>query len=133
MLIDVPLHDPAMTPSDALAPAIIWSAWVGPLPLPGYLAAAWRTVVANNARGAQLRLVRDTDIPMLLPGMLHPSYAHLSYVHRADYVRMELLHTHGGLWLDLETIAMRNFSHVFRTCADDGHTVPSNRAQPAAS
>ena len=108
------------------APARIWSAWVGPLPTPGYLAATWRTVEAANAGGAEVKLVRDADLPTLLPGM-HPSFGDLSYVHRADYVRMALLHRYGGLWLDLETIALRNFSHLFRECVDDGMSVPSNQ------
>jgi hypothetical protein len=40
---------------------------------------------------------------------------------------MALLHRYGGLWLDLETIALRNFSHLFGECIDDGHSVPSNQ------
>jgi len=99
---------------------------VGPLPLPGYLAATWRTIEEANRGGAEVRLVRDETLPSLLPE-LHPSYEHLSYVHRADYVRMALLDRYGGLWLDLETVALRNFSSLFRSCTDDGMTVPSHQ------
>ncbi|KAL1503985.1 hypothetical protein AB1Y20_010401 [Prymnesium parvum] len=112
-------------PSSSLPP-IIWSAWLGPLPLPGYLAVSWRTVELANAGGATTRLVCDADLPQLLQD-IHPAFPHLSYVHRADYARMALLHTYGGIWLDLETIAIRNFSHLFRDCSDDGVTVPSNQ------
>jgi hypothetical protein len=72
---------------------------------------------------AARRLVRDETLPSLLPE-LHPSYEHLSYVHRADYVRMALLNRYGGVWLDLETVALRNFSSLFSSCTDDGMSVP---------
>jgi len=88
--------------------------------------AAWRTVLLNKG-GAVATLVHDADVPRLIPEPLHPAYPYLSYVHRADYMRMELLHAHGGLWLDLETVALRNFSSLFRRCRDDGVSVPSNQ------
>ena len=103
---------------------LVWSAWVGPLPLPGYLRTTWRTVVESVEFGAQARLVRDADVQQLLSGDLHPTYSSLSYVHRADYVRMALLHKYGGLWVDLETVALRNFTDKLRDCVDDGLTVP---------
>lgn len=33
---------------------------------------------------------------------LHPTYDHLSYIHRSDYLRGYLMHHHGGAYLDIK-------------------------------
>eukprot|EP00966_Prymnesium_polylepis_P030565 711666-Prymnesium_polylepis.1 len=78
-------HDRSLahTSTQPNAPTLIWGAWLGPLPTPGYLSAAFRTVRERNAGGADVRLVRDADVPHLLTH-LHPAFPYLSCVRLPD-------------------------------------------------
>lgn len=55
-------------------------------------------------RDLEVVLVTPENLPeWLIPGQpLHPAYAHLSLVHRSDYLRAYLLHHHGGAYADIK-------------------------------
>ena len=47
--------------------------------------------------------------------MLHPGLARASVHQRADWIRLELLHRHGGIWLDASTVLTAPLDWVFDT------------------
>ena len=74
----------------------IWQAWLGSTPMPGYIAVAHETVV-NRAGHMDAKLLRDADIPALLPDVAsHPLYEHLMPLHRSEFVRAALMFHYGG-------------------------------------
>lgn len=69
----------------------------------------------SRARARNLAHIRSTigvDVVLVSPSTvddwvvpghpLHPAYAHLSLVHRSDYLRGYLMHHHGGGYLDIK-------------------------------
>lgn len=84
-------------------PRTMWCIWAGDNPL-----------TPNRERG--LVSIRqhnwDLDVKLVTPENLeeyvveghplHPAYAHLSAVHRSDYLRAYLLHHHGGVYSDIK-------------------------------
>ena len=84
----------------------IWQAWLGSRPLPGDLAAAHQTVL-NRAGRLRVRLLRDADIPAVLPEVAaHPMFPHLPPLQRSEFVRAALMHHYGGVWLDTDAIVI---------------------------
>ena len=88
-----------------------WFCWTGDNPLPEYLRLCVETFAHRAAAGYCVRLVRPADVDEAIGGRPHPAYEHLSLVHRADYLRCELLHRHGGLYCDVDTICVSDLSH----------------------
>ena len=79
---------------------------------------AWRASRDAGDR-FQVHLVRSGDVERLLCGEAHPAYESLSLVHRADYLRCELLHRYGGLYCDVDTICVSDLTaplQALRTC-----------------
>ncbi len=89
----------------------IWMAWTGNNPLPDLLALCLASVRRHN--GA------DFEVIVVTPGNLrryvdpHPAYHYLSLTHRADYLRLYLLHRYGGIYLDMDTVALRPLTEIY--------------------
>ena len=103
----------------------VWQAWLGPRLLPGYLAAAHETVFKHSPT-MRVRLVRNDDVPRLLPQVAnHPVFPHLSPLHQSEFVRAGLLHTYGGVWLDTDAFVISgDLGAAVSGCEDDGRTLP---------
>jgi hypothetical protein len=93
----------------------IWMAWTGVNPFPDILSLCLASVRRHN--GA------DFDVIVVTPGNVrrfldpHPAYRYLSHTHRADYLRLSLLHRYGGIYLDMDTIALRPLTEVYADLA----------------
>lgn len=85
----------------------MWLAWTGDNPLPGYLELCLESVQRYNSDTFEVIVLTPDVIPSYLPD-IHPAYEYLSYVHRADYLRLEILHNFGGMYVDMDTICFRN-------------------------
>ena len=108
--------------------ATIWTAWFGPLQLPPYMQLLHEVLVRQaSLSGIDVVLLRDADVSTYLP-TAHAGFPRLSYVHRADYARAYLLHAHGGMWLDMEIVALRPPGRLWHACSDDGRSVPQHSA-----
>ena len=83
-------------------PRVIFSVWTGTNPMSANRVAGLTTL--RDSAGIDVRLVTVHNLgEFLVPGVpLHPSYHHLSLVHRADYLRCYLMHHHGGGYADLK-------------------------------
>ena len=73
-----------------------WFVWTGPNEMPPYLQLCIDTFRRRAAAAFHVRLVRHHHLEELLGEGLHAAYELLSYVHRADYLRCELLHAYGA-------------------------------------
>lgn len=103
----------------------IWSWWKGPKP--GYVELCQETL-RHHCPEAQIldepgfreiqKYDRDVD------------YSHLCLAHQADWIRLNLLYTYGGIWLDADCIVLRplqRFVDALRCCWFLTHREPSKR------
>jgi len=86
----------------------IWLAWPGDDEMPGYLQACLDTVKRHNSEHFEVVVITPRNVGQYLDG-IHPAFELLSYVHRADYIRCEILNQRGGIYLDTDTLAFRSF------------------------
>ena len=102
-----------------------WFLWTGDNPMPAYLQCCIETFEVLAAAHFCVRIVRPQDVEVLLAAgeagdthknpksrCLHPAWEYLSYVHRADYLRCEILHAYGGLYCDCDTICWSDLSRL---------------------
>jgi hypothetical protein len=85
--------------------APLWQCWTGNNPLPPYMALCHETVKKWNDPYFHVVLVTPDNVHHFLQD-IHPAYDFLSYVHRADYLRVMLLYHYGGMYLDMDTIGL---------------------------
>ena len=91
-------------PSDK--PNNIFFVWLGNKPLDGIHAAAIDSCRRMNENNFTITVVRDADLDTL--GFeLHPLFHLLDPVQKSDYLRQELLHYHGGIYLDSDVFCVR--------------------------
>jgi predicted O-methyltransferase YrrM len=85
----------------------IWMTWTGTNPMPDHLKLCLESIRHHNDLDFTIVLITPDNIDEYLPER-HPAYSYLSYVHRSDYLRAEILHRWGGLYLDTDTICFRS-------------------------
>lgn len=90
-------------------PAIVWAYWTGgePPPLMARCFANWR----RFNPGFSIRVLDDHSLHDWigpLPPQLHGASATL----RADWIRLELLRCHGGIWMDASTVLTASLAWV---------------------
>ena len=107
----------------------VWRAWLGPNAIPGYLQATCATTMSQLGPSATTVLLTDNNLEQYIPERnRHRTFPLLSFVHQADYVRAHILDRFGGVWLDMETIVLRNFSTQLHLCVEDGSSVPLSQS-----
>jgi hypothetical protein len=92
-------------------------AWTGENRMPAYLELCLETVRKYNAKDFEIILITPDNLTHYLTD-IHPAYQYLSYVHRADYIRCEILHQRGGIYLDMDTICFRNLQRWYDKIQD---------------
>lgn len=98
-------------------PQVIYTIWLGP-PM-----SARRRDSLDGLRQANpsldVRLITEDDLDQyLLPEHpLHPTFPHMSVVHQSDYIRLYLMHFHGGGYSDLKP-ARRSWQPSFDRMSD---------------
>lgn len=90
-------------------PAIVWSYWTGDTPplVVQRCMARWRELNP----GFSVRVLDDSNLHAYVPE-LPPGLAEQSPARRADWLRLELLRRHGGIWLDASTILTQSLDWV---------------------
>ncbi|GEM_PF-1577684 len=89
-------------------PALVWMYWEqqGGCRRPAYLDLCMESV-ERHAAGLEVRLLGPADVIDWLPDLDRATWRRLpSAVHRSDYLRIHLLHRHGGLWLDADVVVL---------------------------
>lgn len=89
---------------------VIWMCWTGNNPMPAHLQLCFQTIKRNS--GLPVILVTPDNVLEYVPDP-HPAYPYLHLAHRADYLRCYLLHTYGGIYLDVDTICLRSLAGLF--------------------
>jgi len=126
---------------------IIWGYWENKpgKTRPEYLDICLETFNNYNIYTFKIIILNEKSVYDYLPD-LREDINNFSLAHKSDYIRVKLLYTYGGIWLDIDTIVMRNlmpivsklnegFDFVGFGCSydkcDDKHTgfpKPSNQA-----
>src|SRR5689334_3269690 len=94
----------------------IWLAWTGTNRLSDLLALCLISVVRHNGADFEVVVVTPENPRQYVDP--HPAYDYLSLVHRADYLRLYLLHRYGGIYLDMDTIGLRPLTAIYADLAD---------------
>mmetsp|Transcript_101333 Transcript_101333/g.180102 ORF Transcript_101333/g.180102 Transcript_101333/m.180102 type:complete len:674 (-) Transcript_101333:7-2028(-) len=89
---------------------VVWMCWTGHNPIPSHLNLCLKTIQRNA--GVPVILVTPNNLLQYVPDP-HPAYQYLHLQHRADYLRCCLLHQYGGIYLDMDTICLRDLSGLF--------------------
>jgi hypothetical protein len=82
------------------APSQLFVLWTGDNPMPPNRARA----LADIQERFEVNLITPRTLApwVLAEAPFHPSYNHLSLVHRSDYLRAYLMHHYGGAYLDIK-------------------------------
>jgi len=122
--------------TDSRGRIFAWFLWTGDNPMPAYLQLCLDSFAHAAGERFCVRLVRPWHIAELLSGCvgcssadgsssrLHPAYEHLSLVHRADYLRCELMHRYGGLYADCDTICCSDLTHIVDALYESAAVLP---------
>lgn len=93
----------------------IWVYWENPIGqdyTPMYIELCLRTM--DRAAGPGALQVLDADSASRIATSLPPWWSQLEVLaHKADILKAHLLYLHGGLVIDADTIALRDFSFIF--------------------
>lgn len=96
----------------------IWTIWIGDdLTPPPVIQAAMQSCrdIHKNEPNLQYRVVTNEDLHNNALGFrLHPSFWLLDNVEKSDYLRAELLHYHGGFYMDADMLCLQSFSGVLK-------------------
>lgn len=84
--------------------------------MPEYLRLCRKSVVRHNEDDFEIILVDPDNLSEYID-VVHPAYEFLSYVHRSDYLRCELLHRYGGIYLDMDTLCFRGLRPLYELLA----------------
>ena len=98
----------------------IWTYWesIDSKPMPSYLQLCLNAIKKTNP-GANVRLVTPNNMKQYIPHIDIPlndiklkdrNKNPISL--KTDYLRVRLLHDHGGLWLDIDCIPLRNLGSI---------------------
>lgn len=90
-------------------PRVVWAYWTGgePPPLIERCFANWRRLNP----GFSIRILDDDSLSEHV-GEVPEALAHASATLRADWIRLELLRRHGGIWLDASTVLTASLDWV---------------------
>lgn len=75
---------------------------------PKYLELCYKTIVKHN-QNFNINLLNEKTVMQFLPEM-RTDLNQLSIPQKADYIRLSLLYKYGGIWLDSDTIVMKNLT-----------------------
>ena len=96
----------------AAIPPIVWAYWSGgaPPPLIARCFANWRRLNPDFS----IRILDDSTVSDVV-GELPEAIDGASATLRADWIRLELLRRHGGIWLDASTVLTASLAWVLET------------------
>ena len=92
---------------------IIWGYWENkPGKIrPSYLDLCLDTFDKYNKNSFNIIILNEKTVYDYLPN-LRKDLNNFSLAHKSDYIRIKLLYTYGGIWLDIDTIVMRNLMPI---------------------
>lgn len=106
--------------------ATVWTYWEGPCP--EWIRACLNSI-SNSA--ANVRVLTPESFDRLRDRDRDVDLSRLQIAHRADYIRVFLLHRYGGLWVDADCLVMQSLEPVLakvKECDLVGHRERSGLA-----
>jgi hypothetical protein len=94
-------------------PRTVWLYWEGELP--DWIAWCHRTI---RAHAQDVRVLDPAGFESLRTSDRDIDLSRLCVAHRADFIRIYLLHKYGGLWIDSDCLAMRDLTPLMNRLAD---------------
>lgn len=104
---------------DALHAGIIFTGWVGGGPMSPERSAALQAIFQKSGRPVVFitdETLHDWEVP---ESPFHPAYPYLSAVHKADYLRVYVLHHFGGGYTDIKPVLKPWTAHFERFLQGD--------------
>lgn len=94
---------------------IIWMYWENKngYRKPKYLNLCYQTVIKHNKSNFKIIHLNEKNIYDYLPN-LRKDLNQLLIPQKVDYIRIKLLHEYGGIWIDYDTIVMRNLMPIIQ-------------------
>jgi hypothetical protein len=98
---------------------IIWLYWENKpgKSMPVYLNLCLDTIKFHCERDFNIILLNEKSVYDYLPG-LRTDLEHLMIAQKTDYIRAKLLYTYGGIWMDVDTVVMRNLKPIIDKLKD---------------
>jgi len=94
---------------------IIWQYWEGPKP--SFIDLCLETVSKNN-EDFDLRVLDDKSVFDYLPNLRKDLDSLPRIANKVDYIRFNLLHEYGGIWLDADVVLFQDLSRPWQTMID---------------
>lgn len=93
---------------------IIWMYWenIPGKKRPNYLDICYDTVLKHCQNDFDVKLLDDTSVYQYLPDLRKDLDTKLKIQQKVDYIRYWLLYTYGGIWIDCDTIVMRDLMPI---------------------
>jgi len=106
----------------AEAPTTVWTYWENK---PGRTRAPYLDLCLETIRlqapPLEIRCVDETEAEMLIPGIDIERWRSLPAPnYRSDYLRSRLLQRYGGIWIDIDTVALAPLSQLLDAVDDTG-------------
>jgi len=98
---------------------IIWQYWEGPRT--AFINMCLETVRKNNEE-FDLRVLDDKSVFDYLPNLRNDLDSLPRIANKVDYIRFNLLHEYGGIWLDADVVLFRDLSSPWKTMADSNQS-----------
>lgn len=108
-------------PINLTAPKIIWSYWENKpgSTRPEYIDLCLETFYKHNP-DFKINILNEKTLYDYLPN-IRQDINKLSLAHKSDYIRIVLLEKYGGIWLDADTIVMRNLTPIIDKLNNEEH------------
>lgn len=87
---------------------------------PDYIRLCWKTIINNNRSSFNIKILNEHTVEEYLPGITAKIGVLNEIAHKADYIRFQLLAKFGGIWLDSDFIALRNFEPILPLIKKNG-------------
>lgn len=101
--------------SQTNVPKIVWTYWEnkdGRTELPTHIKLCFETFYKHLSHDYQIIILDQNTIKNYLPDV-RTDIDDLMIAQKVDYYRIALLHKYGGIWIDADTLVMRNFDEIF--------------------
>ena len=85
---------------------------------PTYLKLCYDTVIYHCQDNFNIHLLNEEKVYEFLPNLRRDLGRNLSIPHKTDYIRYMLLSKYGGIWIDSDTIIMRNLQDIILKLKD---------------
>ena len=126
----------------------LWLYWESPKgkTMPDYVKLCIMLTIKKCSKRSNVILVNEKTLQAYLPDLRKDlKYPKVGLAQKADYIRYQLLYHYGGMWLDANTIVLRDLSDIYNkldeydyvgfgctgTKCTDGYPFPSNWAMAA--